>query len=125
MIDARNAEEKGSAQHGITKFADLTQDEFKAHYLNRGRQSDDAIWLAEAVQNTKERRNLILAGFSETRALVRTLVRLVDCKGADLTKDGACTMHLEWAKRRNTSFLATCRNRLPLVSFQSCRAHSC
>ena len=34
MIDARNAEEKGSAQHGITKFADLTQDEFKAHYLN-------------------------------------------------------------------------------------------
>jgi C1A family cysteine protease len=37
LIDARNAKEKaagGTAVHGITKFADLTQEEFAAHYLN-------------------------------------------------------------------------------------------
>ena len=34
MIDARNAAEKGTAQHGITKFADLTVEEFRVGYLN-------------------------------------------------------------------------------------------
>jgi C1A family cysteine protease len=34
IIDARNAEEEGSATHGITKFTDLTVDEFKRSHLN-------------------------------------------------------------------------------------------
>lgn len=34
LIDERNAEETGTATHGITKFADLTVEEFKASYLN-------------------------------------------------------------------------------------------
>lgn len=36
VIDERNARERhagGSAQHGITKFSDLTQDEFASRYL--------------------------------------------------------------------------------------------
>lgn len=32
-IDARNAAEKGSAIHGITKFSDLSQEEFASKYL--------------------------------------------------------------------------------------------
>lgn len=34
IIDERNAMETGSATHGITKFADLTTEEFKASHLN-------------------------------------------------------------------------------------------
>jgi len=33
IIDERNAAETGSATHGITKFADLSQEEFRARYL--------------------------------------------------------------------------------------------
>jgi len=33
-IDERNELEKGTAVHGITKFADLTKKEFKTSYLN-------------------------------------------------------------------------------------------
>ena len=34
VIEQRNKEETGSATHGITKFADLSEAEIKAHYLN-------------------------------------------------------------------------------------------
>jgi len=34
LIDARNAAETGTAVHGITKFCDLTVEEFKEGYLN-------------------------------------------------------------------------------------------
>jgi len=34
LIDERNAAETGTAVHGITKFADLSPDEFKMGYLN-------------------------------------------------------------------------------------------
>jgi len=34
LIDARNAKETGTAVHGLNKFADLSQEEFKARYLN-------------------------------------------------------------------------------------------
>jgi C1A family cysteine protease len=34
IIDERNAAEKGTATHGITKFADLSAAEFKEHYTN-------------------------------------------------------------------------------------------
>lgn len=33
LIDQRNAEEQGSAKHGITKFSDMSQEEFAATYL--------------------------------------------------------------------------------------------
>jgi len=33
-VDRRNSAEKGSAVHGITKFADLSADEFKAQFTN-------------------------------------------------------------------------------------------
>ena len=33
-IDARNEQEEGRVVHGITKFADYTEDEFKLKYLN-------------------------------------------------------------------------------------------
>jgi C1A family cysteine protease len=33
LIDARNKNEKGTATHGITKFADLSPEEFKTGYL--------------------------------------------------------------------------------------------
>lgn len=36
LIDARNKKETGTATHGITKFADLTQEEFKLGYLTLG-----------------------------------------------------------------------------------------
>ena len=34
VIDERNAQEKFGAVHGITRFADLTQDEFESMYLD-------------------------------------------------------------------------------------------
>ena len=33
-VDERNEAEKNTAVHGITKFADLTEKEFKTSYLN-------------------------------------------------------------------------------------------
>lgn len=40
LVDERNSAETGSAIHGITKFSDLSQDEFKASFLNAKSSAD-------------------------------------------------------------------------------------
>ena len=41
-IDARNDQEEGRVVHGITKFADYTEDEFKTKYLNSSPELNNA-----------------------------------------------------------------------------------
>jgi len=58
LIDARNAAETGSAVHGITKFCDMSVDEFKTSHLNYVRPKDGipstpAIGLPKPVQGTQ------------------------------------------------------------------------
>jgi hypothetical protein len=58
LIDERNAAENGSAVHGITKFCDLTVDEFKATHLNYRVEDNNisrtpAIGLPKPVQGAR------------------------------------------------------------------------
>lgn len=49
VADARNAEEKGSAVHGITRFSDMSQEEFKAGYLTAKSSADSKSSLKSVV----------------------------------------------------------------------------
>lgn len=64
-IDERNAEEKvngGSAQHGITRFADLTQVEFEAKYLT----ADPTMKDGSKAKDTEITKEVVTEGAGST-----------------------------------------------------------
>jgi len=51
LVDERNTAEAGSAIHGITRFSDLSQDEFKTRYLNAKSSADSKSTLKNVVDH--------------------------------------------------------------------------
>jgi len=104
LADARNTGEAimgGDAIHGITKFADLSQDEFESTYLMSAYESDDEYEGTDSRKRRLERRKAAAKGpafklFKSSRQVVGKFLRRV------LGEDEATVSMVDWSETITT-----------------------